>query len=107
MKRLTLCRSALRTISWAIFSAFVFICTMATGAFAQHSGGHFGGAGHVSAPPASHPGVSRPVAPRRPPLVSPGTRSFLVRPRGNQVLLPPRFIVGYPYPRRPIFPRRP
>jgi hypothetical protein len=107
MKRLTLCRSTLRTISWAIFSAFVFIGSMATGVSGQHSGGHFGGAGHVGAPPASHPGVSRPVAPVRPPPVSPGTRSFLVRPAGNQVLLPPRFKVGYPYPRRPIVPRRP
>jgi hypothetical protein len=107
MKRLTLFRSCLRPISWAIFSAFVCTCAMPTGAFAQHAGGHFGGAGHVSAPPASRPGISRPVSPVRPPLVSPGTRSFLVRPRGNQVILPPRFIVGYPYPHRPIFPRRP
>ena len=107
MKRLTFCRSALRTISWATFSAFVFFSTMATAAFAQHSGGHFGGAGHVSVPHASSPGVSRPFAPERPPLVSPATRSFLVRPSGNRDLLAPRFRVGYPYPRRPIFPRRP
>ncbi len=54
MKHLTLCRPAFRAISWAIFTAFVFVCTLATAAFAQHSGGHFGGAGHVGAAPTSH-----------------------------------------------------
>jgi len=107
MKRLMLFRSDLRTIPCAIFCAFVFTCAMATSAFAQHAGGHVGGAGHVGGPAASHAGVSHPVAPIRPPLVSPATRSFLVRPPNNQVILPPRFVVGYPYPRRPFFPPRP
>jgi hypothetical protein len=78
---------------------------MATGAFAQYAVGHVGGAGHVSAPPASHPGVSRPLTPVRPPLVSPGTRSFLARPP-YQALPPRGFVVGYPFPNRSIRPRR-
>jgi hypothetical protein len=107
MKHLTFGSSAFRTISWPIFNTFVFICMIATGVSAQHLGGHFGGSGHVSSPAASHPGISRPASPVRPPLVSPATRSFQVRPPGNRDLLAPRFRVGYPYPRRPIFPRRP
>jgi hypothetical protein len=107
MKWLTLCRSDLRTTPGVIFCAVVFTCATATGAFAQYAGGHFGGAGHVTAPPASHAGVSRSVNPVRPPLVNPAPRSFLVRPPNNRIILPPRFVVGYPYPRRPFFPRRP
>lgn len=107
MMQLTHRHSELRTIPWTIVCAFAWICATATGAFAQHAGGRVGGAGHVTAPPASHAGVSRPVAPVRPPLVRPATQSFLVRPPNQRVILPPRFVVGYPYPRRPIFPRRP
>lgn len=73
-------------------------------AFAQHVGGHVGGAGHVGAPPASHPGVSHPVAPYRSPAL-PGVRGPLVRPPGFQIVPPPNFRIGYPY--RPIRPRRP
>src|SRR5579863_2913022 len=107
MKRVTPCGSDLRIIPWAIFSALVFSCGMATAAFAQHVGGHVGGVGHVSAPPASRPVVSRPVTPVRPPLVSPATRNFLVRPPGGVVLPSRGFIVGYPFRPQPIRPRRP
>ena len=107
MKRFTLCSSALRTIPWAIFCALVFTCAMATGAFAQHAGGHVGGAGHVSAPPTAHPAVSRPGAPVRPPLVIPPTRGILVRPPLSPVPVTSQFVIGYPFPRRPIAPRRP
>src|SRR5579863_9906052 len=107
MKRVTPCGSDLRIIPWAIFSALVFSCGMATAAFAQHVGGHVGGVGHVSAPPASHPVVSRPVTSVRPPLVSPATRNFLVRPPGGVVLPSRGFIVGYPFRPQPIRPRRP
>jgi hypothetical protein len=107
MKRLTLFCSDLRAISRAILCAFVFASFAATGVLAQHGGGHVGGAGHVGAPSASRPAISHPVAPVRPPLVRPATRSFLVMPPENRILLPPRFVVGYPYPRHPIFPRRP
>jgi hypothetical protein len=107
MKRLTLCRFNARRIRCAIFCMFVCTCLTATAAFAQHAGGHFGGAGHVSAPPVSHPGVSRPAAPIRAPLGSRATRSFLVKPPDYRGNLPPRFVGGYRYPRRPFFPRRP
>jgi len=107
MKRLTPRGSALCTISWAIFCALVLSCAMATGAFAQHAAGNVGAAGHVSAPPASRPGASRPLTPVRPPLVSPGTRSFLIRPPYG-VALPSRgFVFGYPLPPNRIRPRRP
>jgi len=107
MKRLTPCGSDLRTISWAIFCAFVLSCAMATGAFAQHAAGHVGGAGHVSTPAASHPGVSRPFTPVRPPLASPATRSFLIRPPYGGALPSRGFIFGYPFPPNPFRPRRP
>ena len=96
--------SDLRTIFRVIFSALVFTCALATGAVAQHVSGGPGVAGHVSVPHAAHPVVSRPVTPFHPPLVSPGTRSFLIRPP-YQVLPPRGFVVGYPYPNRPIRPR--
>ncbi len=100
MKRFSPWRSGLRTIPLAIFSALAFLCATGTAALAQHTGGR------VGAPPVSHPTVSRPVAPVRSPLVSPGSRGFLIRPPYE--VLPPRgFIVGYPYPRGPIRPRRP
>ena len=102
MKRLIPCRPVLRTILWAIFTATVFTCAAGSAAFGQRGGGHFGGAGHVS-----RPAVSRQAAPIRPPLVSPGTRSFLIRPPVNELIPSPGFITGYPYPRRPIYPRGP
>jgi hypothetical protein len=83
------------------------MCAAGSAAFAQHGGGHFGGGGHVGAPRASRPAASRPAAPIRPPLVSPGTRSFLIRPPESELVPSPGFITGYPYPRRPIYPRGP
>ena len=74
MKRFSPWRSGLRTIPLAIFSALAFLCATGTAALAQHTGGR------VGAPPVSHPTVSRPVAPVRSPLVSPGSRGFLIRP---------------------------
>lgn len=106
MNRLIPCSSNVGTIPRAIFSALVIICGLPTGAFAQHAAGHPGVAGHASAPPGSHPVVSRPAGPIRPPLVSPGPRGFLVRPP-YQVLPARGFVVGYPYARPPIRPRRP
>ena|SRR5579863_3709611 len=107
MKRFIPRRSDLVTISWAIIRTLALSCAIATSAFAQHGGGHVGGVGHVSAPPASRPVVSRPVTPARPPLVSPGTRSFLVRPPISPIPSARGFIVGYPFRPHPIRPRRP
>jgi hypothetical protein len=107
MKRLTLRCSDLGTIAWAIFAALVFTCVTATIAFAQHSPGPFGGVGHLSSPAASHPGVSRPVTPVRPPTASPAPRTFLVRPPVSGVLPARGCVVGYPYPHHPIAPIRP
>jgi hypothetical protein len=107
MKRLISCRSDLLTVSWAIFGALALSCATATGAFAQHAGGHIGGAGHVNAPPASHPIVSPPVTLVRPPMAGPGPRNFGVKPPANVVFPARGFVVGYPYARRPIRPRRP
>jgi hypothetical protein len=107
MKRLIPCRSELLAISWAVFGALALSCAMATGALAQHSGGHVGGASHVNVPPASHPVVSPPVTPVRPPLATPAPHNSFVRPPVSQVLPARGFVVGYPYARRPIRPRRP
>lgn len=107
MQHLTPCRFDPRTILSAIFCVLVISLATATGAFAQHAGGHVGGPGHISSPPAAHPGISRPATPIRPPVVGPGTRSFLVRPPYNEVFPTRGWVVGYPYPRRPIRPGRP
>ncbi len=106
MRRFIPRRSELCKILPAIFGLLVFICAARSVAFAQHAGGHVGGASHAGAPPAAHPGLPHPVAPFRPPITSPGPRGFLVRPP-YQVLPQRGFVVGYPYPRRPIRPRRP
>src|SRR5579863_6858065 len=107
MKRFVHCTPDIRTLLRATICALVFTCAMSTGAFAQHAGGHVGGAGHVSAPPAPHPAVSRPAVPVRPPLVLPPSRGVLVRPPLNPVPATRPFVVGYPFPRHPIAPRRP
>lgn len=118
MKRLIPSGSRFRIFCLAAFAAVAFLCVTAPRALAQHAGGHMGGAGHVSIPPAAHPAASRPVtpmrpmAPVRPPLVVPGPRSFLIRPPVNEVVPQRGLVVGYPFrnpiqPRRPIFPFRP
>ncbi len=107
MRRFTLYRSGLRANPVVIFCALVFAFSTGSAAFAQHAGGHFGGAGHVSPPPAYHPPVSRPIAPVRSPLVGPGSRSVFIPPTRFPVYTPPSFAVGYPYTRRRISPRFP
>lgn len=123
MKRLIPCCSGLRTICGVSLAGFALLCLTSTCSFAQHTGGHVGGAGHVGvggaghvggvgragAPAVSRPFVSRPITPIRPPVVNPANRSFLVPRPANQILSPPLFRVGYPFPRprHPIFPGRP
>lgn len=104
MKRLILDRSYFRALAPAIFVAIVFACTAPGPTFAQHSGGHAGAPGRMSAPPVSHPLAPRPVAPFHPPVINPGPRNFVVRPYGIQAPAP-GFRTGYPF--RPIRPRRP
>jgi len=110
MKHFIACRRIPRKIPFAILSGLFLMCMMVTTAFAQH----VGGAAHVGAPPVSHPVVSHPIAPVRPPIMNPGTRSFLVRPPAYQILPPSGFRIGYPYhpfphrpPIHPIFPISP
>jgi hypothetical protein len=105
MRRITLYRSGLRATPFAIFCALVLACSTGSPAFAQHAGGHAGGAGHVSPPPAYHPPVSRPIIPMRSPLAGPGSRTGFTSP--IRIYSPPSFAVGYPFTRRRISPRFP
>jgi len=101
MKRLIPFRFDHRSTLCAFFSALVFTCVTGTAVRAQHA------AGHVGVAPASHGASPRPVTPVRPPAVNPGTRTPFVRPPVGGALTPRGFVVGYPFPRRPIRPLRP
>src|SRR5579862_2993454 len=89
----------------ALVCAVFLIGSTATAVLAQHAAAHAGSPGRVSAPPASHPVSPRPVAPYRPPVASPGSRTVIVRPPAFYVRPPTAFKIGYPY--RPIRPRLP